>query len=406
MWDGLFMLLSLSAIMAAASFFAGSLPLSFSLSPRQLRFISALGTGVLVGTSLIVIIPEGVETLYGSSSSEPHSHVKRSMIARAPVETVHQPTWTIPWTFHENTIVPHHIDTLENSNNPVLDLRAEDNTDKNHQEDAHSHPTESSPSKEHDHEHSRSPHAYVGISLILGFILMYLIDVIPSLNPPPSSAPLHISLSNLSQGLHRASSTSPPSSPFASSSPQAPVPSNPHAKTTTVGLVIHSLADGIALGASSTTAASNLSFIIFLAIMLHKAPAAFGLTSVLLKQGLPKRAARAHLLVFSVAAPAGALATWAVVHALGREIMGGEEGTGFATGVVLLFSGGTFLYVAMHSVQEANSHDHEMEAGYQEIDTYGGQSRAPKQKSKSGAEVGVMVAGMLLPLLTQVGHAH
>lgn len=76
--------------------------------------------------------------------------------------------------------------------------------------------------------------------------------------------------------------------------------------------------------------------------MVHKAPAAFGLTSVLLKQGLGKRGARAHLVIFSLAAPMGALGTWVVVQTLGGG--GGEEQTTtWWTGVLLLFSGGTFL---------------------------------------------------------------
>lgn len=76
--------------------------------------------------------------------------------------------------------------------------------------------------------------------------------------------------------------------------------------------------------------------------MVHKAPAAFGLTSVLLKQGLGKRGARAHLVVFSLAAPVGAVGTWVVVRTLGGG--GGEEETmRWWTGVLLLFSGGTFL---------------------------------------------------------------
>ena len=81
--------------------------------------------------------------------------------------------------------------------------------------------------------------------------------------------------------------------------------------------------------------------------MIHKAPAAFGLTSVLLKQGLGRRKARAHLMAFSLAAPTGAIITWAIVRLLG----GGGEGEGasgaeymkFWTGVILLFSGVTFL---------------------------------------------------------------
>ena len=53
------------------------------------------------------------------------------------------------------------------------------------------------------------------------------------------------------------------------------------------GLVVHAAADGIALGAASLTDKTEIEFIIFLAIMLHKAPAAFGLTSFLLHEVLP-----------------------------------------------------------------------------------------------------------------------
>ncbi|KAL8942526.1 MAG: hypothetical protein Q9211_001351, partial [Gyalolechia sp. 1 TL-2023] len=98
MLDGLLMLLTLSTVMAIAymsinpssirreltssrSFLAGSLPLSFALSQSRLQLISTIGMGVLVGTSLIVIIPEGVDTLY-SASETPHTHMKRHQPAQ------------------------------------------------------------------------------------------------------------------------------------------------------------------------------------------------------------------------------------------------------------------------------------------------------------------------------------
>lgn len=76
--------------------------------------------------------------------------------------------------------------------------------------------------------------------------------------------------------------------------------------------------------------------------MVHKAPAVFGLTSILLKQGLGKRGARAHLLLFAMAAPVGALGTWLVVRTLGGG-EGEEEAMKWWIGVLLLLSGGTFL---------------------------------------------------------------
>ncbi len=52
----------------------------------------------------------------------------------------------------------------------------------------------------------------------------------------------------------------------------------------------------------------SLGLIVFIAIMLHKAPSAFGLVSFLLQQGYTKREARAYLVAFSAAAPVGAAA--------------------------------------------------------------------------------------------------
>ena len=347
MGNGLFTLLLLCAVMALASFAAGILPLSLNLSPRQLRLITALGTGVLVGTALIVIIPEGIETLYS----------------------------------------------------------AEGGTDHNHEERADEHGDTSS---------HREPHAWIGISLTAGFILMYLVDTLPRyvLRSTKPSGPHHVSLNNFSLA-----SADAPVTPTASSFASAPATTSARPSSTTLGLVIHAAADGIALGASSTSGSSKLGFIIFLALMIHKAPAAFGLTAVLLKQGLSKRTARTHLIVFSLAAPVGAILTWATAVGLGYGAEGEGEGVEFATGVLLLFSGGTFLYVAVHGMMEAtNAHDggneHGLENGNGYLgvgseDVYGnGAALGGKQEGPGMIDALVTVGGMLLPLLTQWGHHH
>jgi zinc transporter 9 len=203
------------------------------------------------------------------------------------------------------------------------------------------------------HDEGPSPHAYIGVALILGYILMFLVEHLPEAlaSAKPKYQPMHISLSNLARGPHNSSSLSLNGMGMQSAAvtplatPGLPPPPTKKTPAATIGLVVHACADGIALGASSTAASTSLSLVIFFAIMLHKAPAAFGLTSVLLKQGLSKRAARTHLAFFSLAAPAGALATWAIVHMFGRNHLGGDEGLTWATGWVLCFSGGTFLYV-------------------------------------------------------------
>lgn len=173
---------------------------------------------------------------------------------------------------------------------------------------------------------------------------MFLIDKLPkhasdNLQSVPQTR--HISLDNLSQGLHSTASIEDGAESESFLQSLAPTPKYSRSIATTTGLVIHAAADGIAMGASATSSSTKLGFIVFIAILVHKAPAAFGLTSVLLKQGLSKRAARGHLIVFSLASPLGALTTWLLIKVLGGHTTG--EGGHWWTGMLLLFSGGTFL---------------------------------------------------------------
>ncbi|KAL4777490.1 ZIP zinc transporter-domain-containing protein [Aspergillus nidulans var. acristatus] len=385
--EGLFTLLTLSTVMAITSFVVGSLPLAFKLSPSQLRLISSLGMGVLVGTSLIVIIPEGVETLYDAVTVGHKGQSSRSV----PLQFLHERS-VIPTiaTFPTGNDEANRWDGslgLPITDTPIIHLARNSHTDE--AKDT------SSAESEHDHNGESSPHAWVGIALISGFILMYLIDKIPEFASPakPQRPPYHISLDNLGSGLRRNSSPSRDGGLLAAAHSQR----SSHSFATTTGLVIHAAADGIALGAS--TSDTGLSFIIFLAIMVHKAPASFGLTSVLLRQGLSSRAARTHLFVFSLAAPVGALATFLFVHLLGSGTTD-EASARWRTGVLLLFSAGTFLYVAMHTMQENSS------TSSRDLPANGYDAREVAKPEKSTRDLIASVIGMILPLFLQIGHAH
>ncbi|KAI9846438.1 MAG: hypothetical protein M1837_004029 [Sclerophora amabilis] len=425
MLDGLFMLLSLSTVMAIASFLAGSLPLSFSLSQSQLRSISTIGMGLLVGTSLIVIIPEGIETLYTASPTD-HVHRRRDMYNKAldirwsnpshPSDVVYDSAGLEHWNIRRNEVddvdSPHGFpgpsipkeDT--SSTTPETSTPETDPEETSRQEGDDNPPPGSDTSDDPpvDAHEGKSPHAYVGLSLILGFVLMYLIDQIPQHAPGGAMAhhePSYISLDNLSQGPRRGASPGGRRGEDGFSTSYTPQQSR--SLSTTLGLVIHAAADGIALGASSSSPDTSLGLLIFIAIMVHKAPAAFGLTSVLLKQGLTKRQARAHLSIFSLAAPVGAIATWSVVHVLRGKDVDGGQGTQWWTGILLLFSAGTFLYVAMHTMQEdSESHTQDSSNGYAD-GAVGKPAGNPKPRMR---DTMLAVFGMLLPLLTQAGHVH
>ncbi|KAK6501660.1 hypothetical protein TWF481_009490 [Arthrobotrys musiformis] len=347
MAGGFWWLFLLSFVIASTSIAAGVLPLALQLSRKRIQAISSFGMGLLVGTSLIVIIPEGVSTLYSAySDPEPHHSSETNTIRSL--------------------------------------LTSRDGDSHGHDESEH---------------HDASPERYVGLALAVGFVFMYLINLLSTWSARTNErAYSTFSMNNLR------SFNSPEST-------ETPLSSN-RSFSTTLGLLIHATADGIALGATANSSRPSLGLIVFFAIMLHKAPAAFGLVAILLKQGLSKRQARTHLIAFSLAAPVGAFGTWLVISILGgsSDAEDHHQTTEWWSGILLLFSAGTFLFVAMHAMQEiagggghnhgAGPHSHELRM--QDVDT------APNDDEDKMQNALLTVAGMLAPLITYLGphHAH
>ncbi|KAI9179949.1 hypothetical protein H9P43_005298 [Blastocladiella emersonii ATCC 22665] len=366
-------LLGLALCMFLAAFGAGHLPLSVALSERSMQLTTVFGAGMIVGTALVVILPEGVETLLAAQASASSEHA------------------------------------------------------------------------DHDHdEEGTSAHRLIGTALLLGFATMFLIEqaqahsahVHPSasvavVGPPPGSVPLRQSDPDLpleESPLHHevefpesatsphpprecpsgeataARSPSPPRARLARNSghhhhyhgigTHSPDPSSDSAGPSytsaagqsvvaaTIGLVIHSFSDGVAMGAASAAAQPALEMVVFLAIVLHKGPSAFGLTSYLLHHGTTsRRRIRHHLLAFSAAAPLAAITTFLALRGATTD----SKTVGTWTGLLLLFSAGSFLYVAtVHVLPEVLA----------------------RRGHLSWGQVAAMMVGMLFPLVIQVDHAH
>jgi len=106
-----------------------------------------------------------------------------------------------------------------------------------------------------------------------------------------------------------------------------------------VGLSLHTLVDGFALGAASQE--TGLGFFVFLAILLHKIPSSFSLSTILAAEGYSR--GRALLLngLFALMVPAGA-----ALYALLRGAVRVEAFTAYA----LAGSAGTFLHLALSDI--------------------------------------------------------
>ncbi|CAF4075566.1 unnamed protein product [Rotaria sp. Silwood2] len=347
-----FMLSMFSLAMFFGSYLSGLIPLAFNLSETKMRYVTVLGAGLLVGTALAVIIPEGVHALYMSELETTHDKIQL-----------------------DNKIPPRHLNHIDH----------EDKLDKT-KDLPHDHKHEVEPSKQlNTHKHSDATHSVIGVTLVLGFVFMLIVDNC-------SSKLFH---NHGNQVIDSSGSV---------------IISKPKAIwTATLGLVVHAAADGIALGkeketiyrtpmkfsfgvifiktidsvgAASATSRFNVELIVFMAIILHKAPAAFGLVSFLISDGVDRKRIRRHLLIFSLAAPLVAIITFVLLKNGIRDAYSVDS-----TGIAMLFSAGTFLFVAtVHVLPEVQSHYDDR------------QFRA--------IELLILIIGCCFPIILSMGHKH
>lgn len=205
--DETVVLILLVLVMLIGSYLAGSIPLVVSLSEEKLKVVTVFGAGLLVGTALTVIIPEGIRALYNDGHSAAHTHLAGGQSLNLVSDAA----------------------AAAAAAGAAIGAGADGGGDSD------------------SNEHSST----IGLSLVLGFVFMMIVDQISSRRGSDS------------YGSDRNS-------------------------TATIGLVVHAAADGVALGAAATTSHQDVEMIVFLAIMLHKAPAAFGLVSFLLHEGIER----------------------------------------------------------------------------------------------------------------------
>ncbi len=102
-----------------------------------------------------------------------------------------------------------------------------------------------------------------------------------------------------------------------------------------IGICVHSLTDGIALGCGLLF--EELGLVVFLTIFFHKLPEAFALTTILLHEAHSRAKIAVANVVLILMVPLGAL--------LVRLVAG--EGQTHLAGAALAFSAGTFLHVSL-----------------------------------------------------------
>jgi len=120
-----------------------------------------------------------------------------------------------------------------------------------------------------------------------------------------------------------------------------------------VGIGFHSILDGIAIGAGTMM---NLSFIIILAVTLHKFPAALALSSLLVKgKEYTKKKILLSMFIFALATPVGALVAVFIFQGVDDYIVATALG----------ISAGTFLFISIGDLLPTVYEEHEK--GYKNL---------------------------------------
>ncbi|KAI5449755.1 hypothetical protein NCC49_004045 [Naganishia albida] len=432
-----------------ASVLIGYLPLTFTAllgaDTKPLKCISVVGMGLLVGSALTIIIPEGVSTLY-DSLPEDETREKGD-------HSAHATRW-----IGAALLAGFGLMLLVESLTPHPSHEPDDHHDYAHLP-THTHP--GSPHHHHHHHHAEDGLPRTASHESTTSTTIFDAEQEAQLGGPAKGrfALRKASTSDDSPWINDSSADNERGQPFGGSiPPSAHVPIHPagHTETdlpphlrqnsrtalfpsslhrhrdsntsadrcqealggasgrgvaglnATLGLVIHAMADGIALGASSLSGSGGLGLVVFLAVIVHKGPTAMGLTTTLLSLGLTKPQIRTRLLLFSISAPLGAVITYLVVSAAGAgqvEVPDDQvDPIGWWTGIVLLFSGGSFLYVAtvISPLSDSDAHGTHQHAHQGMHDAAEGQALGQKTR------LGLLLVGMVGPLLLSlvVSHSH
>ncbi|CAH8682613.1 unnamed protein product [Schistosoma rodhaini] len=369
-------LILLNILLFVGCYIAGCIPISFRIPVSKIRILTVFGAGLLLGAALVVVIPEGIAVICSS-----HKHQHSNLISNKdnhlnlPNSRRLNMVDTIELTNDKN--LPSSInkdnDPMKQPNNIEHEKIHASNED--HHDRDHSH-------NDHDNSSSIYIHQKVGISLLLGYLFMLLVDqmsytileltccqtmlfglkklcyhsilYIPLMNKlNHDTGTIVNNTTNTTSSSNNMNCTNNPNNLVNETSNSNNCSSIGSIQSTnhkglivTCGLVIHSLADGLAIGSAFALNQLQLELILFLAIILHKIPAAFGLSCFLLHEGLTRDRIRLHMIAFSLSSPFASFFTYFYLSLSSTSTDTDISEASTRTGLALLLSGGTFLYVA------------------------------------------------------------
>ncbi len=103
-----------------------------------------------------------------------------------------------------------------------------------------------------------------------------------------------------------------------------------------IGLSVHAIADGLAIGTAAVAGDAAFSALVALAVLLHRVPAAFSLGLFALHETQDRSRVTLGIVAFAAATPLAILVSYLLLQDASHQLIS----------LALLFSAGTFVYVA------------------------------------------------------------
>ena len=304
---------------------------------ETLRRITGIASGILLASAVLVVIPEGFELATGGHDEHGHDeHVDEGALAGSTALVILE-------VEHGDITASEGIEEIEGLIGSHGEEGSEEHEDESHEEESEDSLSESiehvieeveageinastgideieelitSHSHEEGHaeeEEESLENLAIGAAVLVGFVLMLVLEgsgIGHAVHEEHHGHEEEHGHGHIHHGV----------SPF----------------LLVLGLSLHSAADGLAIGSAAAGASEAVTAAVALAVLIHKVPAAFSLGVFSMHEREERNDSIRDVVLFSIATPLMIIASFYALEDLDQHIIA----------LAMLFSGGTFLYVA------------------------------------------------------------
>jgi len=289
----------LTLVLFILTFLVGLIPIKCNVRPFYMNIIAVLAAGLILGTAILIVLPGGIEILLHGLHDD-----------------------------HDEEDDHDHED--------------EDHSDEeDHEDEGHD---------DHDEPEEELDNRFMGIAIIGGIILMMIVNRLSPGHQHGHGLPDFSTTKKIDNNVElvRVGKSEPEvvEEDLSETSEAQPKTILQKISAITIGLLVHAIFDGVALGVVTFGEDEELSASVFIAIMGHKVSEALSLSVILISKGLSIWELVLNIFLLSLATPIGALITFLVVD-VGTA---STEDAGETVGYCMLFACGTFLGVMIEHI--------------------------------------------------------